>query len=119
MDAALVATGVLTALACLVVLAVRGLPLFIPAKDLSLALLHGGCILSAGLILMGWGSRAVPGVTLIMLAQSESIAAPIWTYLFYNETTTLGVIAGGALILLAVVLQAADGARQSAHPERQ
>jgi drug/metabolite transporter, DME family len=117
LDAALVATGVLTAIACLIILLVRGLPLVIPIKDLGLALLHGGIILSAGLVLMAWGSRTVTAVTLIMLAQSESIAAPVWTYLFFDETTTLAVIVGGALILLAVALQAADGARQSAPPK--
>ncbi len=111
LDAALVATGGLTILACLAVLLARGLPAAIPLKDAGLALLHGGIILAAGLVLMAWGSRAVPAVTLIMLAQSESIAAPVWAYLVFNETTTLGVIAGGALILVAVVLQAADGAR--------
>lgn len=118
LDAALVATGFLTAAACLAVLLARDLPILPPPKDLGLAMLHGGVILSAGLVLMSWGSRAVPGVTLIMLAQSESIAAPVWTYLVFGETTTLGVIAGGALILVAVVLQAADGARTAADGAR-
>ena len=111
LDAALVATGGLTILACLVVLFARELPTAIPLWDAALALVHGGIVLAAGLVLLAWGSRAVPAVTLIMLAQSESIAAPVWAYLVFNETTTLGVIAGGALILAAVVLQAADGAR--------
>jgi drug/metabolite transporter (DMT)-like permease len=92
-----------------------GIPVVASPKGIVLALLHGGAILAAGLLLMGWASRALPGVTLIMLAQSESIAAPIWGYLFFNEVTTAGVIAGGMLILVAVVLQASDGAR-SARP---
>ena len=114
LDAALVATGLLTALVSFVAVYGRGLPLFVGLHDTMLAILHGGVILAVGLVLIARGSRVVPGVTLIMLAQSESIAAPIWTYIFFNETTRLAVISGGALILLAVVLQAADGAIQSA-----
>ena len=66
----------------------------------------------AGLVLFARGSRVVPAVTLVMLAQAETVAAPVWTYLFFDETTTPAVILGGALILFAVLIQASDGARQ-------
>jgi drug/metabolite transporter (DMT)-like permease len=89
-------------------------PLASSLRDAALALLHGGIILSAGLVLFARGSRLVPGVTLVMLAQAETIAAPVWTYLLFNETTTPTVIIGGALILFAVLMQASDGARQQA-----
>jgi hypothetical protein len=58
----------------------------------------------------------VPGVTLVMLAQAETVAAPIWTYLVFGETTTVPVIIGGALILIAVVMQAADAAHRTVEP---
>jgi drug/metabolite transporter (DMT)-like permease len=67
-----------------------------------------------GLVLFARGSRKVPGVTLAMLAQAETVAAPIWTYLVFAETTTVSVIAGGALILVAVMMQALGGARPTA-----
>lgn len=112
LDAALVATGILTLAACLAAVLWRGLPILVPLRDIMLALAHGGIVLAAGLVLMGLGSRSVPAVVLIMLAQSESIAAPVLTWLVLGETTTAGVIAGGAAILVAVLLQAVDGARQ-------
>jgi hypothetical protein len=37
---------------------------------------------------------------------------PLWTYLVFNETTTLAVVIGGALILVAVVMQVRGGASQ-------
>jgi len=77
-------------------------------------LLHGGVFLATGLVLFARGSRVVPGVTLVMLAQAETVAAPIWTYLCFSETTTLAVIVGGALILMAVLMQASDQARHKA-----
>jgi drug/metabolite transporter (DMT)-like permease len=111
LDAALVAVGILTALVSLIVLIGLGLPLAASLHDTLLAMLHGGVLLATGLVLFARGSRAVPGVTLVMLAQAETVAAPLWTYLVFNETAALAVIAGGALILIAVVMQAVDGAR--------
>jgi drug/metabolite transporter (DMT)-like permease len=112
LDAALVAVGVLTALVSIGVLLGLGLPLAASLRDVFLALLHGAVLLAIGLVLFARGSRAVPGVTLVILAQAETVAAPAWTYLVFNETVTLSVIAGGVLILLAVVMQAVDGARR-------
>jgi drug/metabolite transporter (DMT)-like permease len=114
LDAALVAVGIVTALLSAGVLLWLGLPLIPSARDAGLGLLHGGVILALGLALLARGSRLVPGVTLVMLAQAETVAAPIWTYVFFGETTTQAVLLGGALILVAVVLQASDGSRRSA-----
>jgi DME family drug/metabolite transporter len=114
LDAALVAVGIVTALVCAVALLWLGLPLAASLGDAALALLHGGVFLALGLVLFARGSRFVPGVTLVMLAQAETVAAPIWTYLVFKETTTPAVILGGALILFAVIMQASDQARRRA-----
>lgn len=108
LDAALVATGIATALVAAAVLAARGTPYFPGWQAAGLGLVHGGILLAAGLVLFARGSRLVPGVTLVMLAQAETVAAPLWTWALLGETTTLAVVAGGALILAAVVMQAAD-----------
>ena len=112
LDAALVAVGILTALVSATMLLWLGVPFAASLPDAGLGLLHGGVILAIGLVLLGRGSRVVPGVTLVMLAQAETVAAPIWTYLVFNETTTLVVTVGGALILVAIVMLALDGARR-------
>ena len=112
LDAALVAVGIVTALVCAAALLWLGLPMAASLGDAALALLHGGVILALGLLLFARGSRVVPGVTLVMLAQAETVAAPVWTYLVFDETTTAAVIVGGALILIAVLMQASDQARR-------
>lgn len=117
LDAALLAVGVVTAAVGAGVTIALGLPFAATVRDASLAIIHGGVILAIGLVLFARGSRVVPGVTLVMLAQAETIAAPIWAYLVFYETTTLAVIAGGVLILGAVVLQAMDGARERGNRE--
>lgn len=110
-DPLLVACGVLTFLLSLGVLLWRDTPLLSEPKAMALAFVHGALVLSLGLVLFSRGSGVVPAATLIMLAQTETIAAPVWAWLFFNETTTVAVIAGGALILTGVVMQAVDGAR--------
>jgi drug/metabolite transporter, DME family len=116
LDAALVAGGIVTAMVSATALLWLGLPFLANITDAALGLLHGGVILATGLVLFARGSRVVPGVTLVMLAQAETVAAPIWTYLFFAETTTLAVIVGGALILMAVLMQASGQARRTAEP---
>jgi len=116
LDAALVAGGIITATTCAVALLWLGLPLAASLRDVFLAMVHGGIILALGLVLFARGSRVVPAVTLLMLAQAETLAAPIWTYIFFNETTTATVILGGGLILIAVLMQASDQARRKPDP---
>ena len=116
LDAALVAGGIITAITCAIALLWLGLPMAPSLRDAVLALVHGGIILTLGLVLFARGSRVVPGVTLVMLAQAETVAAPIWTYIFFNETTTAAVILGGGLILIAVLMQASDQARRKPEP---
>lgn len=111
-DAALIVVGVLTLAAAAAACHLRGLPLLASPTDAVIALLHGAFILSLGLFLFGQGSRTIPGVTFAMLAQAEAVISPIWGYFFFGENPTSGVLIGGALILTAVVLQSADGARQ-------
>jgi drug/metabolite transporter, DME family len=112
LDAALVAVGIVTALLCGMVVLWLGLPMAPSLRDAVLALVHGGIILSLGLVLFARGSRVVPGATLVMLAQAETVAAPLWTFLVFNETTTPAVIVGGGLILVAVLMQASEQARR-------
>lgn len=111
LDAALITVGLLTSTASFTAIQLHGLPLVASPLEAGIGLLHGALILSAGLFLFGQGSRDVPGVTFTMLAQAEAVLSPVWGYLCFNENPTLGTIAGGGMILAAVVLQATAGDR--------
>jgi len=111
LDAALIAVGLMAGAASLAAVLLQGLPVWPRTADVLIALAHGTLILSAGLFLYGQGSRDVPGVTFTMLAQAEAVFAPIWGYLYFAENPTRGTVIGGAMILAAVVLQAAAGDR--------
>lgn len=110
-DAALILVGLATMAATSALLTVRGMPLVATPVEAAIGVAHGALVLSTGLFLFGQGSRYIPAMTFVMLAQAEAVISPIWGYLFFNENPGIGVIAGGALILAAVVIQAVDGAR--------
>lgn len=112
LDAALIAVGVLTACAGAMATKLQGLPLMATPQEAMIALAHGAVLLSAGLFLFGQGSRYVSAVTFTLLAQAEAVLAPVWGFLFFAETPTQATVFGGALIIVAVVIQAVAGAAQ-------
>jgi drug/metabolite transporter, DME family len=113
LDGALIVVGLLVMAAGFCAVIVTGQPLVTGWRGVLLPTLHGVVILSLGLILFGAGSRTIPGVTFTLLAQAEAVFAPLWGYLFYDETVTASLLIGGALVLFAVVLQAIGGAREA------
>ena len=112
LDAALIGVGLLTGIAGLVVTLSSGLPLIATPKEAVIAFTHGALLLSTGLFLFGQGSRFIPAVTFTLLAQAEAVLAPIWGYLYFEETPTQATIMGGLLIITAVVIQALAGGAQ-------
>ncbi len=116
LDAALIVVGLLIMVVSFVAVQASGQPLAPSWRHIAIPMLHGTVILSLGLVLFGAGSRHVSAVTFTMLAQAESVFSPLWGYYFFDEKVTWPLLAGGALVLLAVVLQAIDGARAAMTP---
>jgi len=114
LDALLIAFGIITVLLSTGALLVRGGPFLPSLADMAIGCCQGAVVLSLGLWLFGQGSRHVSAVTLTMLAQTEAVISPVWAALAFGERPGWAVIAGGSLILAAVVGQAADAARR--HP---
>jgi drug/metabolite transporter, DME family len=111
LDAMLIAVGLLTAGAGAIATQVLGLSLLASTQDALIAFAHGGLLLSAGLFLFGQGSRTIDAVTFTMLAQAEAVISPLWGYLFFRETPSPATLLGGAVILVAIMLQAATAPR--------
>jgi hypothetical protein len=109
LDAALVAVGLVTALADAIVLLWLGVPLAASLRDTTLALLHGGGILAMGLVLFARGSHKVPGVT---LARDGSRAHLDLSGLQRDDHSVGGC--RRALIRVAVILHALSDARPTA-----
>ena len=82
--------------------------LAISTKDIWLSFLLGVPQLAFGFIFITIGSRTTPAVMVGLLMLMESIFAPIWVWLFYNEIPPASVLIGGLIILSAVVMKSLD-----------
>jgi len=92
---------------CSVITLAHGKTLFPPAKDMTLALLHGAIFIVVGTMLFNLGSKRVPAVPMTIFAQTEMVFVPLWVFLVLGEAPKAATVVGGAIIFLAVVGKAA------------
>ena len=90
--------------------------ILIPVKEISLALALGIFVLGIGMVLCTLGSKVVPAAELALLCMTEVIFAPIWAWLFLQETPKAAVMYGGGIVILAIVLNALSGIRRKPIP---
>ncbi len=107
---AVLVSGVVSTLLALLVLAAAGpftASLVVTQHDLGLCLGMGAVQLGLGSILYTWGARRVPTARLQLAAMAELAMGPLWVWLAVDEVPTGTTLAGGALILVSIALQAA------------
>jgi len=92
------------------------LPLNIPADELLLGLGLGACVLGTGMVFYTLGSRVVAAAELALLSMTEVVLAPVWAWMFLHEMPVPGVLAGGAIVILAIVFNALSGIRRKPQP---
>ncbi len=80
----------------------------ISPKDVWLSFLLGVPQLAFGFIFITIGSRTTPAVMVGLLMLMETIFAPIWVWIFYNEIPPTSVLIGGLIIISAVVMKSLD-----------
>ena len=95
-------TGVIGLVIGLIASAVTG-GFALPIQDIFLALISGGILLGVGLPIFNAAGRHVPAARTSLLLLSEIVLAPIWVWLVVNEVPAGKTVAGGAVILLALV----------------
>jgi drug/metabolite transporter (DMT)-like permease len=91
-----------------------GQTLAVPMADGSWAMMMGAVTLTGGMVLYTLGSRVVPAAELALLSNIEVMLAPLWVWLFLNETASTATFVGGAILLVAVVMNGLSGARRMA-----
>lgn len=93
-----------------------GQGLAVGAWDLGLCLLLGVGQVGLGLILYTLGSRALGAAELALLSLSEVILGPIWVWIAVDEVPAATTLAGGAIVLTAILLQVLTGMRRRRPP---
>lgn len=106
--------GIFASLVAAMMAGLTGQELLLPVPDLLWCALMGMGTLAGGMILYTLGSRVVPSAELTLLSNVEVMLAPVWVWLVMGETASAGTLLGGAILLTAIVLNAAVGVRQLA-----
>jgi drug/metabolite transporter (DMT)-like permease len=91
-----------------------GTPGAVPADDLlALAALGAGQI-GIGLVLLTLGARLIPAAQVALITLLEVVLGPLWVWLAIGEEPTAATLAGGAIVVVAVVIQALGPSRRPA-----
>ena len=85
--------------------------LILSRHDLALCLFLGVFQYTGGFVLITLGARYLPAAEVALLSLAETVLAPVWVWLGVGEVPTVLTLAGGAIVLSAVVAQAVTGMR--------
>ena len=72
-------------------------------SDLLLLALFGATNMGMGLIFVTAGSKLIPAVETALIGSLEAPLAPLWVWLAFGETPLATTVAGGALVMAAVL----------------
>lgn len=106
--------GIFSLIAGATIATQMGQTLAVPAPDALWAMAMGAITLSGGMVLYELGSRVVPAAESALLSNIEVMLAPLWVWLFLNETASSATFLGGAILLVAVTMNGISGARRAA-----
>jgi drug/metabolite transporter (DMT)-like permease len=80
-------------------------PASVTAKDLALLAGLGVCQIGLGLIFLTLGARLIPAAEVALITLLEIVLGPLWVWIALSEKPSLATLAGGAVVLAAVVIQ--------------
>jgi drug/metabolite transporter (DMT)-like permease len=87
-----------------------------PGDDLvALAALGAGQI-GLGLAFLTVGARLIPAAQVALITLLEVVLGPLWVWLAIDERPTTATLIGGAIVVVAVVIQAAGGSPRAGRP---
>ena len=64
-----------------------------------------------GLALLTIGARLIPPAQVAVISLLEVVLGPLWVWLAYDETPSAATVAGGLVVVAAVVVQATGDVR--------
>ena len=93
-----------------------GATLSVPLHDMLLSIFLGAVQFGGGFLLIILGTRQVPATEVALLALSEPLLAPLWVWLGIGERPSTLTLAGGAVVLVAVLARTALALRAESDP---
>ncbi len=93
--------------------AVAGEALWIGAANIGWGVGLGVVVLSGGMLLYTRGAQVLTAAELTLLSMVEVMLAPLWAFVVLDEAMTPAMLAGGAILMCAVLWNGLDGARSA------
>lgn len=106
--------GILSMIAAFGLAPMLGQTVAASVHDIAISMALGAVVLTGGMALYTYGSKALPTAELTLMSSIENILAPLWVWLLLGETASVATLIGGAMVLAAVMGNAAVGARRQA-----
>lgn len=91
-------------------------PLVVDGHDMALLVVFGAFQFGAGLAIFVTGARLAPAAEVSLVAVLEPILGPLWVWALIGEDPGARALAGGAIVLAALVLHTLLDARRRAPP---
>jgi drug/metabolite transporter (DMT)-like permease len=85
-------------------------------RDLLLLVLLGVGQMGLGLAFVTMGARLLPASEVALITLLEVVLGPLWVWISISEAPAATAIAGGCVVILAVLLQATEKTRAPAAP---
>lgn len=89
----------------------------ISGRDLMVAVTLGCVQIGCGFILITLSARTVPAAQVPLYALGETALAPLWVWWLMDELPARETLIGGALVMLAVIVQAVIAWSRSEQPQ--
>lgn len=106
--------GILSMIAAFGLAPMLGQTVATNGHDIAVSMALGAVVLTGGMALYTLGSKALPTAELTLMSSIENILAPLWVWFLLGETASGATLIGGAMVLVAVMGNAAAGARRQA-----
>jgi drug/metabolite transporter (DMT)-like permease len=85
-------------------------------RDLALMVALGIGQIGLGLLFLTIGGRLIPAAEVAVITLLEVVLGPLWVWIFLAEQPGAATLAGGAIVLGAVAIQARAGVSESSPP---
>lgn len=78
-------------------------------RDLGLLVALGVGQIGLGLVFLAIGARLIPAAEVALITLLEIVLGPLWVWIAVSEQPSATTVAGGAIVLAAVLVQARPG----------
>jgi drug/metabolite transporter (DMT)-like permease len=81
----------------------------VPRSDIPELAAMGAGQIGLGLALLTVGARLIPAAQVALITLLEVVLGPLWVWLAYDERPETATLAGGAIVIVAILIQTSGG----------